>query len=329
MIVLDRTPFYGEGGGQIGDTGVITTRDGVELFRVEDTQKTDDGFVFHFGEALNRISEGNEVRAAIEHERREATMRNHSATHLLQGALKRLIGTHVTQSGSYVGPDYLRFDFTNPEAVPESTLEAIESTVNEQVRRNLPVTTEVMDLESAKATGAIAPFGEKYGARVRVVKMEDFSTEFCGGTHVKATGDIGAFVITGESSVASGIRRIEAKTGAGAEQVIAQDRGIVNRLSRTLAVSPDQIEERVASLQRELKELKRSVERAKAEQLAGKSGDIEIQQAGDTQFCVAWIDGADLGGLRTTLDKLKSKNPLKIKEWGFVDLRAEYLNPRL
>lgn len=309
MIVLDRTPFYGEGGGQIGDTGMITTRDGVDLFRVEDTQKTDDGFVFHFGEALNRISEGNEVHATIERDRREATMRNHSATHLLQGALKRLIGTHVTQSGSYVGPDYLRFDFTNPEAVPESTLSAIEAAVNEQVRRNLPVKTEVMDLESAKATGAIAPFGEKYGARVRVVKMEDFSTEFCGGTHVKATGDIGAFVVTGESSVASGIRRIEAKTGAGAEQVIAQDRGIVNRLSRALAVSPDQIEERISGLQRELKELRRSVERAKAEQLAGKSGDIEVQQAGDTKFCVAWVDGADLGGLRTTLDKLKSKNP--------------------
>jgi alanyl-tRNA synthetase len=207
-----------------------------------------------------------------------------------------------------VGPDHLRFDFTNPEAVPESTLAAIESLVNEQVRNNIPVTTKVMALDEARATGAIAPFGEKYGAQVRVVKMDDFSTEFCGGTHVKATGDIGSFVITGESSVASGIRRIEAKTGAGAERLIAQDRGIVSRLSRSLAVAPDQIEERVAGLQRELKELKRSTERAKAEQLAGKSGEIEVRQAGETHYCAAWIEGADLGGLRTTLDKLKSQH---------------------
>lgn len=309
ILVLDRTPFYGEGGGQIGDAGVITGRDGVVMFLVEDTQKTDEGFVFHFGEALSRISEGNEIHARVEGGRRSATMRNHSATHLLQGALKRLIGTHVTQSGSYVGPEYLRFDFTNPEAVTERTLEAIESTVNEQIRKNTPVTTRVMGLEEARATGAIAPFGEKYGAKVRVVRMGDFSTEFCGGTHVKATGDIGSFVITSESSVASGIRRIEARTGEGAEELIAKDRKIVSHLSRALAVSPEQIEERIAALQNEVKELKRAIERAKAEKLAGKSGDLTIERVGDASVCVAWIDGADLGGLRTTLDQLKSKHP--------------------
>jgi alanyl-tRNA synthetase len=276
---------------------------------VEDTQKTDDGFVFHFGEALGRISEGNEVSASVDAERREATMRNHSATHLLQGALKSLIGSHVTQSGSFVGPEYLRFDFTNPEAVPEAVLGRIESTVNGEIRRNVPVETKVMGLEEARATGAIAPFGEKYGARVRVVRMGDFSTEFCGGTHVRATGDIGAFVITSESSVASGIRRIEARTGAGAEALIAKDRSIVGRLSRSLAVAPEQIEQRVAALQKELKDLKRAVERAKSESFAGRSREFSVEDVKGGRCCVAWIDGADLAGLRVALDQLKSKHP--------------------
>lgn len=308
IVVLDRTPFYGEGGGQIGDAGMLRNPDGLDAFEVEDAQKTDDGFVFHFGEARSRIEAGQEVVAAVDGARRGATIRHHSATHLLQGALKRLIGSHVTQAGSYVGPDRLRFDFTNPEAVPAAKLHEIETVVNEQIQRNLLLDTRVMGLEEARATGAIAPFGEKYGAVVRVVKMGDFSTEFCGGTHVGATGEIGPFIITGESSVASGVRRIEAQTGLAAARTIARERGVLAELSRALTVTPEALPERVAALQAEIKSLKRAAEKAKTEQIAGKSSDLAVVRIGEIDVCVAWIDGLEVEGLRGAFDTLKSKH---------------------
>lgn len=308
ILVLSRTPFYGEGGGQIGDRGVIRTTDQIELFQVEDTQKTDEGFVFHFGHAMSPVTVGWPIEAVVDEARRRATMRNHTATHLLQGALKRIIGGHVTQSGSFVGPENLRFDFTNPEALDEAKLRQIEFIVNQQVQRNIPVTTQVMDLETARSTGAIAPFGEKYGARVRVVKMGDFSTEFCGGTHLSATGEVGPFIITSESSVAAGIRRIEARTGDGATTTIAHDRTILGKLARTLAVSSDEVEDRVATLQSEVKTLKREIERIQAEKAAGAASELEIIKLGEISVCAGWLNGLSVDQLRSTFDSLKSKH---------------------
>ncbi len=309
IVALDRTTFYAESGGQIGDQGVFRDNEGAEIFRVEDTRKTDDGRILHFGEAVNRLSVGQEVEPKIHFPRRWATMKNHSVTHLLQGALKRLIGAHVTQSGSYVGPEHLRFDFTNPEALSDEKLREIELMVNEQVQRNLAVETRVLPIEEArKIPGIIAPFGEKYGAEVRVVKMGDFSTEFCGGTHLKSTGEIGPFIITSESSVASGIRRIEAKTGTSAAAAIAQDRAVLSKLARQLAVPPEKIEERVAALQAEVKTLKRSMEKAKTQQAAGKSAEMKIEKIGDVSVGAAWIAGAGVEELRSALDSLKGKH---------------------
>ncbi|MCH8332613.1 alanine--tRNA ligase [Candidatus Sumerlaeota bacterium] len=308
IVTLDRTPFYGEAGGQIGDQGKFSTPEGQALFSVQDTQKTDDGLIFHYGKAQAQIKLGQKVESEVDRDLRGATIKNHSATHLLQGALKRLIGGHVTQAGSYVGPDHLRFDFTHQGPLAESDLREIERVVAEQIQRNLAVETTVMDLEEARATGAIAPFGEKYGAVVRVVKMGDFSTEFCGGTHVAATGEIGSFIIVSESSVASGIRRIEAQTGMGAAETIARQRSVLAEISRTLAVAPDRLAGRIATLQDELKQLRRGAQEARSRELAGKSAEFPTIRLGEASGCVAWLQETDVAGLRSTLDLLKSKH---------------------
>ncbi len=306
LVVLDRTPFYAEGGGQVGDRGGLLAPEGSLLFAVEDTQKTDDGFVFHFGEAQGRLEVGQAVLARVEAARRWATMKNHSVTHLLQGALKRLVGPHVTQSGSYVGPDHLRFDFTHPEPLPAEALRRIEALVNEQIQNNLAVTWEEMPIEEARRTGAIAPFGEKYGARVRVVRMGEFSTEFCGGTHVRRTGEIGPFVIASEGSVAAGIRRIEAWTGLEAVSRTGRDRSALDELARTLTAPRDRLAERAAGLMDELKALRREVDRLKRKRAAG--GEIPTVEIGDVLACVAWIEGADAKALREALDRLRSRH---------------------
>ena len=311
VVVLDRTPFYAESGGQVGDRGTLLSEEGAELFGIEETQKTDDGSILHFGEAREELRVGQSVTARVDEVRRRDTMRNHSVTHLMQGALKRLIGPHVTQQGSFVGPEALRFDFTNPEPVGAERLREIEALVNEKIRADLAVTTQVMSLEEARRTGAIAPFGEKYGATVRVVSMGDFSREFCGGTHVGATGQIGLFVITGESSVASGIRRIEARTGAGALAHVTRERELVANLSRRLSAPPDALEERFVTLQEEIRGLRRQLDEIKAEQARaqmGKAAEAAREVAG-IRLIVERIDGADNNALTQAWDALRQKSP--------------------
>ena len=334
-IVLDRTPFYGEGGGQIGDTGelrlmidpevhpdpnMMTEAAGSKLigeraFRVEDTQKTANGFYLHLGEAEQAVEVGQHLYAAVDETRRRDIMSNHSATHLLQAALKQVIGSHVTQQGSFVGPDGLRFDFTNPEAVTPERLRRMEAIVNELVRRDLPVTTAEMDLEEARRTGAIAPFGEKYGARVRVITVgeeeERCSREFCGGTHVSSTGEVGLFLIVGESSVASGVRRIEALTGRGALARMAREREVVFNLARRLSAPAEQLEERVEALQEEIRALRRRVEEAKAEaaraQVSGSAA--AAVEVGGIRLYSQRIDGADQNVLSQAWDALRQRSP--------------------
>ena len=313
VVVLDRTPFYAESGGQVGDRGVLAGDDGAELFGVEDAQKTEDGLWLHFGEAREEVKVGQTLSAQVEESRRFDTMRNHSVTHLMQAALKRAIGQHVTQQGSAVAPDAMRFDFTNPEAVPAETLRQIEDEVNAMIRADLPVSTAVMSIEEARKTGAIAPFGEKYGATVRVVSMGDVSREFCGGTHVSRTGQIGLFVITGESSVASGIRRIEAMTGAGALAFVNHQREIVSRLSRRLSATPDALEERTGALQEEIKALRRQLDEVKAEQArAAMSKAAEgAQEVAGIKLIIQQMDGADHNALIQAWDAAKAHAPEK------------------
>ncbi|MCE5231565.1 alanine--tRNA ligase [bacterium] len=337
IIVLDRTPFYAESGGQIGDTGQIlavidpenppdpnlSAEDaqsklvGEPLMNVEDTQKTTNGYTMHFGEAIDAIEVGRHVFAQVDEARRLATVANHSATHLMQAALKKVVGAHIPQQGSFVGPEGLRFDFTNPEPATAAQLRRVEELVNEMIRKIAPVRTAEMDLEEARRTGAIAPFGEKYGARVRVITMgqgdEVISREFCGGTHARATGQIGLFVITGESSVASGVRRIEALTGAAAVERALNERDMLNSLSRRMSAPADQVEDRLVSMQDELKQLRRQVEEVRAEkvreQAASAAGEARV--IGDVKLVVQRMDGADLNALAQAWDATRQKSAEK------------------
>ena len=310
MVILDRSPFYAEGGGQIGDSGLLTDDQGIELFRIEVTQQTEDGCWLHFGEAVEPLRVGDAVVARVDDERRRRTMHNHSVTHLMQGALKRIIGDHVTQQGSFVGPDNLRFDFTNPEPVGEEKLRQVEAIVNEQIRHNLAVDIKVMSLEEARATGAIAPFGEKYGAQVRVVTMGDFSREFCGGTHVSATGEIGLFVVTGESSVAAGIRRIEAKAGAAAFEHVARERQMVHDIARKLSTPPEGIEERVGGLLDEIKQLRRKMKDIESSRTSKRMREAvgKGEEVAGIHLIRQEIEGANMGVLAKAWDAAREQS---------------------
>jgi len=307
-VVLAETPFYAEAGGQVGDKGRIVWAGGEAV--VSDTQKTQ-GEIFVHRARIEKgaLAVGEAVSAEVDRERRLATMRNHTATHLLQGALKRIVGPHITQSGSYVGPDGLRFDFTHLEALTPEQIERIERMVNEQILRDLEVTVEVLALEEARKKGAIAPFGEKYGETVRVVKAGDFSMEFCGGTHLDRTGKIGTFLIASESSIASGIRRIEAITGLGALGEVQRQRAILREIGKKLSSSPEDLAARVEGLQKEIRDLKKDLEQAKQSQSAA-AVDQAIAQAPEVagvRIVVARLDGLDGNGLRRAADRVRSK----------------------
>ncbi|VEH68661.1 alanyl-tRNA synthase [Rodentibacter pneumotropicus] len=232
VVVLENTPFYAESGGQIGDSGYLTMED--VTFNVKDTQKY--GQIFgHIGELeQGTLSVGQIVNAVVDVERRHQTSLNHSATHLLHAALRQLLGTHVVQKGSLVSEKALRFDFSHPEAITKEQLADIERLVNQKIRANFPIQTEIMEIETAKAKGAMALFGEKYADQVRVLSMGDFSIELCGGIHAKRTGDIGLFKITVETAVAAGIRRIEAVTGENAVNWILKQQRILNQSAELL-----------------------------------------------------------------------------------------------
>ena len=308
LVILDLTPFYGESGGQVGDRGWLTGESG--RFEVADTQKKAEGVIYHLGRVvIGQLRVGDSVAARVDAARRHATALNHSATHLLHAALRQTLGDHVQQKGSLVGPERLRFDFSHFEPVTRAQLLEIERLVNREIRKNHVVETRIMDLEDAKATGAAALFGEKYGDQVRVLRMGDFSTELCGGTHVKAVGDIGLFKIVGEGGIASGVRRIEAMTGAGALDWVEADEDRVLRLAGLLKGGRDDLDDRVATLIERGRTLEKELDQIKS-RLASSAGKDLASQAvavGGIKVLAARLDGVDPKALRDTLDQLKDQ----------------------
>ncbi len=296
LLVLDKTPFYAESGGQVGDRGMLLTRSGTRL-EVLDTIKWNDLPVHRIAlpEKFDEAELKSPVTARIESRLRAATRRNHSATHLLQAALRSVLGEHVRQSGSRVGPDELRFDFTHFKAMMESEIEEVEFLVNTWIFNDLPVGTSVEEPEEARKQGAMALFGEKYGDKVRVVKMGDVSMELCGGTHAEATGEIGLFHITAESSISAGIRRIEAVTGFNALELLKKHERTVSRVGAMLKAGEDQLESRIGALQDRVRELQSQLSARQAQSVQERVAEL-VREAtsgdGDISFIVK-----DMGNL--------------------------------
>ena len=306
-VVLDRTPFYAESGGQVGDTGELTAVG--TLFVVTDTQKRGSAHA-HLGTLKSgTIRVGEELEAQVDGARRQATALNHSATHLLHAALRQVLGTHVQQKGSLVAPDRLRFDFAHSQPVSAQELTEIERLVNAQIRANAASETRVMDYEGAVAAGAIALFGEKYDRDVRVLRMGDFSMELCGGTHVQRAGEIGLFKIVGESGVASGVRRIEALSGEGALQYVEQNEALLKDLAGLVRGSREELRDKVREQLERARQLEREV-RSLKDRLASGSGVDLAAGAVDVQgvkVVATRVDGADAGALRAAVDQLKER----------------------
>ncbi len=306
-IILAKTPFYAESGGQIGDQGVIKN-DKFEA-EVKNTVKKAEVFVHEVEVKTGKIKSEAGVEAVVYHNRRQATARHHSATHLLHKALKEVLGEHVNQSGSLVAPDRLRFDFTHFSALKQEELEEIERKVNQAVMENYQVETEIKAIDEAKEMGATALFGEKYGEEVRVVKMGDFSLELCGGTHVDATGDIGAFKIISESGIAAGVRRIEAVTGEYALDYFNSKLEILNQTAAELKTEPDNLLQRVKQLQKQQKGLEKELEALK-QKLAGTKKDElidQLQTLEGVNVLTAELSDLDNSALRNLNDQLKDK----------------------
>ena len=306
-VVLDRTPFYAEAGGQVGDAGQLTASGA--RFMVTDTQRRGAAHA-HIGKVLEgRIAVGDSLEAEVNGARRQATALNHTATHLLHAALRKVLGTHVLQKGSLVAPDRLRFDFGHFQALTAAELEEIERLVNAQIRANLPAETKVMDYEGAVAEGAMALFGEKYDKDVRVLRLGDFSMELCGGTHVHRAGDIGLFKIIGESGVAAGVRRIEALTGEGALEYVEQNETLLKELAGLVRGSREDIAakvreqlERTRQMEREIRTLQDRLASGKGRDLAASAVDVQGVKVVATK-----VDGADAGALRNAVDQLKQR----------------------
>ena len=307
-IVLDRTPFYGESGGQIGDSGYIES--GSCRIEVRDCQKQGDSHLHLVHVLQGSVKVGDKVTAKVDASVRQATALNHSATHLLHAALRKILGEHVTQKGSLVDSERLRFDFSHFEAVKPEQLKAIEALVNDQVRANSAVTTDHCDMEEAKAKGAMALFGEKYGDRVRVLTMgEGFSVELCGGTHVSRTGDIGLMRIISESGVAAGVRRIEAVTGANALALFDNLDQLVDSATRTLKTNRDNLIEKIEQLASQNRKLEKDLAQLKTRLATSGGGDV-LSQAVDIQGIKVLslnLDGADSKSLRDSVDQFKNK----------------------
>ncbi len=276
LIVLDRTPFYAESGGQVGDAGELIGASA--RFQVVDTQKVSAVFHGHVGRlAEGRLTLGDRLVAQVDADRRSATVLNHSATHLLHAALRRVLGEHVQQKGSLVAADRLRFDFSHFAPIAREALDRIEAMVNAQIRYNADAEARQMDMASALDMGAIALFGEKYGERVRVLRMGEFSTELCGGTHVRRTGDIGLFRIVAEGGISAGIRRIEAVTGQGALDHIAAETEQLDRVAALLGSGRSDVAARLAQMLERQKKLERELESLKARAAAGVVGLVKKQ----------------------------------------------------
>jgi alanyl-tRNA synthetase len=307
MIVLSETPFYAESGGQVGDTGALSAN-GLR-FDVTDTQKLGSAFAHIGSMAEGSVSIGDRVHAAIDAERRAAIVLNHSATHLLHAALRTVLGDHVQQKGSLVAPDRLRFDFAHYEPVTPEELDEIETLVNDQIRLNSAVETRELSYEDAIAAGALAFFGEKYGDKVRVLGIGDFSTELCGGTHVDRAGDIGLFKITSESGIAAGVRRIEAVTGRGALAWVRDGERTLREAAALLKGSRGDLPAKLGQLADRARQLEREVAALKAKLASGSGRNLldEVKTVAGVKLIVARIDGADSKALRASADELKDK----------------------
>ena len=307
-IIVGETPFYATMGGQVGDTGVITTEQGE--FVVEDTVKLVGNKVGHIGRVTKGMfTVGDVVTLKVDENRRMATCKNHSATHLLQKALRIVLGNHVEQSGSYNDAERLRFDFNHFQAMTAEEIAKVEAIVNEEIAANLPVVTEVLTIEEAKKTGAMALFGEKYGEKVRVVEMGDFSKEFCGGTHVKNTGAIGNFKIISENGVAAGVRRIEALTGVGVTKYYAELEERLNEAAKVVKATPATLVEKCEHLMAELKALQSENESLKSKAAKDALGDVmnQVVEVKGVKLLATSVPGVDMNGLRDLGDQLKDK----------------------
>lgn len=306
--VLSNNPFHAEGGGQIGDTGLIVGEEGT--ISVEDTKKLPDGIVYVIGTVTEGIiNEGETVKVTVDRIRREDLARNHTGTHMLQAALRRVLGDQVNQAGSLVLPDRLRFDFTWPEPLSDKQLSEVEQIVNDEIIKATDVDITEMPLEEAKKTGAMALFGEKYGDIVRVVTIPDYSKELCGGSHVRNTGEIGSFRIISEGGIGSGIRRIEAVTGKAAYELMKKDREMLKEVSRLLKGKPDQITEKTEKLLAEVKELQHELDKLKQQQTKDELGDLlkNVQEKKGIPFFGAVVHAGNMDELRKAADVVKAK----------------------
>ncbi|PSU81799.1 alanine--tRNA ligase [Photobacterium phosphoreum] len=307
LVVLSNTPFYAESGGQCGDSGLLTA-EGV-VFNVADTQKFG-AASGHKGQLVEgTLTVGQQLTAAVDSERRQAISLNHSATHLMHAALRTILGDHVAQKGSLVKADSLRFDFSNLEAVKPEQLRAVENMVNEQIRANHSIDTNIMDIDAAKANGAMALFGEKYDDQVRVLSMGDFSTELCGGVHANRTGDIGLFKILSESGIAAGIRRIEAVTGAGAIAAMHTEDMMLANTARLVKSDVASVVSKVDALVSHSKQLEKEIQQLKDKLAAQEGAGLinQVQEINGVKVLIAQLDGADNKALRGMVDELKNQ----------------------
>lgn len=321
-VILDQTPFYAESGGQVGDTGVLVgavppaDAGGTDLrATVADTYSPVAGLIIHKVKVdKGSIEAGDAVTAMVDEEKRDATRRNHTATHLVHAALKEVLGTHVKQAGSVVAPNYLRFDFTHYQPMTDAEIREVEDLVNRYILQNEPVTTNMMALEDAMRSGAVAMFGEKYGSEVRVLSVGDgkFSRELCGGTHVRATGDIGSFKITSDEAIASGVRRIRAITGFDAFERFREDERLIDRSLDALKTQRDQLPNAIERLQEELKRTRREIDELKLKIATGAVGGAssngdESRDVAGVKVIGKVVDGLDANGMRQLSDTLLAR----------------------
>lgn len=306
-VILDHTPFYAESGGQVGDKGLLIGKNC--SFQVDDTQKVGQAVV-HYGEVIKgELTLDLSIHAQVDHIRRDAIRLNHTATHLLHAALKKIVGQHVQQRGSLVDAERARFDFSHFEALNPQQIQQIEEVVNAQIRANNEVITQVMDIESAKQSGAVALFGEKYSDAVRVLSMGDFSKELCGGTHARRTGDIGLFKIVAEYGIASGIRRIEMVTGRYALAWVNEQLGFMNNLAATLKTTPNSLQEKISQLLLDNKNQEKMIAKLLSEKAQKSGADIlgEIEEIKGINLLIKQLEGMDSQTMRHTMDQLKSR----------------------
>jgi alanyl-tRNA synthetase len=314
-VVVNQTPFYGESGGQVGDIGQATTTDGARLTVTDTHKKVADLWVHYARVEAGTLKVGDDIHLEVDHTRRSAIRANHSVTHLLHAALRGRLGSHVTQKGSLVSPDRMRFDVSHPKPISPEEMAEVEATVNANIRANAEVTTRLMDPESAVKAGAMALFGEKYGSEVRVVSMgakgePPLSTELCGGTHVRRTGDIGLFKVVAEAAVAAGVRRIEALTGAGAQAYLAEQDRVLQETAALLKAAPAEVPARVTALMEERRRLERELAETRRKLATGggaASGGGDVKQVNGLKFAPRLLDGMPAKDLKGLADDLKKQ----------------------